>query len=449
MNRWTAIQITAIVVCSAMPCRGKAESAISLLSGFDTQRIDAVYPPTDDEAAGELAKLAYRLRSIDPDALDSKVGDSADAQLGDAVAIDGKIEEIQYLKVPARLVDVLELSRLHVVTVTAGDSVVQVVTTALPQQAGQGDHVSGTGVVIQIGSAADDKNSTHPIAIASPRLGWFPQSAENVGWQLLSDAGVDISLLAEVGSRNRRPLLSEDGNAFYAILAAAASLGNQGGQPNPDNLPAPGWVEPVTLLRDPEKMSGQWVRMDLETVQITRIAVTEPARQSQLGSNHYYQIDAVGDLGNTIVKIEPARGEEGPPALFEGRYPVSIVSRELPDFLRRAIRNQEGGDAVVSQIKLMVGVDAFFYRLWSYETDFMNQHGSGEQFGPLLIAARLSNREPTSSDPAGVSTIGWIAAGVVILSIVAMWFWNRRNSARDLEVRQKRKSRESEQLQLP
>ena len=113
--------------------------------------------------------------------------------------------------------------------------------------------------------------------------------------------------------------------------------------------------------------------MDLETVQVTRISVTEPHRQTQLGSDHYYQIDAVGDLGNVVIKIERPAGDEGPAATFENRYPVSVVVRELPDFLSQRIRVQEGGDAIVSQIKVLVGVDAFFYRLWSYSTVFMDR----------------------------------------------------------------------------
>ncbi len=71
-----------------------------------------------------------------------------------------------------------------------------------------------------------------------------------------------------------------------------------------DELPQPQAVEPVTLLSEPDGLVGQWLRMDLETVQVTRIAVTEPHRQAQLGSDHYYQIDAVGDLKNVVVKIE-------------------------------------------------------------------------------------------------------------------------------------------------
>ncbi len=62
--------------------------------------------------------------------------------------------------------------------------------------------------------------------------------------------------------------------------------------------------------------------------------------------------------------------------------------RELPDFLKQQIRVQEGGDAVLAEIRVMVQADVFFYRLWSYSTDFMNQMGGGDQFGPLLVAAQ-------------------------------------------------------------
>ena len=174
-----------------------------------------------------------------------------------------------------------------------------------------------------------------------------------------------------------------------------------------------------------------------------------PERQLQLGSDHYFQIDAVGDLGNIVIKLEPPAGESGPPAIFESRYPVSIVARQLPEFLQQRIRAREGGDAVVSQFRMQVGADGFFYRLWSYQTDFMDKHGNGKQFGPLLVAATIRNQEPTSSDPAGVGVIGTLAAAAVILAIIATWWWNRRVTARDLEVRDRRKARESQQLQLP
>jgi len=323
---------------------------------------------------------------------------------------------------------------LQLLVVDTDQGQVQVVTTVLPAEAKSGDRVSGVGILIESASVT---------AMATARLRWFPEAPQSEGWKLLSEAGLDVSLLAEAGSRSRKPLLAEDGDAFYSLLAATAKVAQR------DQLPQPQAVEPVTLLSEPDGLVGQWLRMNLETVQVTRIAVSEPHRQAQLGSDHYYQIDAVGDLKNVVVKIQRPSDNHGPPILFENRYPVSVVVRELPDFLKQQIRVQERGDAVLSEIKVLVQADVFFYRLWSYSTDFMNQMGGGDQFGPLLVAARIHNRQPTSADPAGVGVIGWMAAFAVISAIVATWLWNRRTSQRDAQVRRKRKERESEQLEIP
>ena len=59
----------AILVALVTPQVTPADSAIPLLSGFDRERIDSVYPPTDEASLGELAKLVYRLRSLDPSTL--------------------------------------------------------------------------------------------------------------------------------------------------------------------------------------------------------------------------------------------------------------------------------------------------------------------------------------------------------------------------------------------
>ncbi len=432
-NRRMRIPILALLTCliSADVC--SADSAISLLSGFDAARIEAAYPAVDDDSAGELAKLVYRLQNVDTEALRSRVGNATN-ELGDAILVAGKIQNIMALKVPDRLVEFLELSRLQLLDVDTDQGPVQVVTTALPPDAKPGDGVSGVGVLIEDASVT---------AIATARLRWFPESPESDGWKLLSESGLDVSLLADAGSRNRKPLMAEDGEAFYSLLAAAAKVAPR------DKLPEPQTVEPVKLLSEPDGLVGQWLRMDLETVQVTRIAVTEPHRQTQLGSDHYYQIDAVGDLNNVVVKIQRPEGNVGPPILFENRYPVSVVVRDLPEFLKQQIRIQEQGDAVLSEIKVLIQADVFFYRLWSYSTDFMSRQGGGDQFGPLLVAARIHNQQPTSADPAGVSVIGWIAAIGVVSAIFAAWLWNRWTSGHDAEVRRKRKERESEQLEIP
>jgi len=422
------------------------ESALPLLSGFTADRIATAYPPTDEASLGELAKLMYRLRSVNPNTLQERASGTSDPSrsesataIGDAIKIEGVIEETQIVPVPEKLVEFLEFTKLQVLVIRKQNGrQTKVITFPLPQGAQVGDRVDGAGVALQL-----DNQTNHATAVACNRPRWFPESSSIVGWQLLRDAGLDISLLSNLSSRNRRPLMSEDGDAFYSMMAAAANLKNR------TQIPTPTSIEPVTLLRGSTDLAGQWINMELETVLITRISVTEPQRQQQLGSNHYYQIDAVGDLGKVVVQIERVEGDDGPPATFNNRYPVSLVIRELPAFLKKRKSLQDGGDAVISEIKMMIQVDGFFFRLWSYDTDFMSQHGGGEQFGPLLIAAELGDDEPTSYDPAGVHLIGTIAAISIILGILAIWAWQHRTDTRDRDVRDQKKEKEAESIRIP
>ncbi len=435
----------ALAVC-LIAIRGFADSALPLLGGFDGDRIDSVYPPTDEPSVGELSKLIFRLRSIDPKSLEAKVptdAESAPHRLGDAVNVEGRITQIAALKVPQRLVEFLEISRLQVIDIATGEFNTRVITTALPPAAKPGDRISGIGVVIELAGESLERDSLTS-AVATARVRWFPKSPVNVGWKMLSQQGVDVSLLADVAARNRLPLMADDGDAFYSLLAAADQIGRRPGTTSP-----PKDVEPVSLLREPDEYVGEWMRMSLDTVQVTRVAVTESDRQKQLGSDHYFQIDAVGDLGNVVVQIARPEGEQGPPARFENRYPVSLVVRELPDFLRQRIRAQEGGEAMVSEISEPIVVDAFFFRLWSYATDYMKLYGGGDQFGPLLIAARIRSGDQDRGDPAGVGIIGWIAAGAILSAMLGIWLWNRAVSKRDERIKERRKQSESEQIEIP
>ena len=78
----------------------------------------------------------------------------------------------------------------------------------------------------------------------------------------------------------------------------------------------------------------------------------------------------------------------------------------------------------------------------------MQQFGNDQQFGPLLIAARLKNQESDSADPLGVGVIGWIAAAVTALAIFATWGWHHRTSAADRAIRRRREDKRSRSIDL-
>lgn len=434
MIRLTSIHLVCFV--AVLLCQDAvADSAIDLISGFDEQRIESAYPPGDDATTGELAKLMYRMQTVDLSVLKKRCATETINSVGDAIRFSGRVTSADSIDVPAKLVEFLELEKLHLLTVSSEGMKRVVVVHNINLKLQVGDRIDGIGVVVEL-------DPSKPVAIAAANMRWFPKEVPNVGWRLLRDAGVDVGQLAELPSRSKRRLVAADGDAFYSMLAAADSLSDR------DDIVAPLPLKPISLLQRPDQLSGQWVQTELETVQITQVFVTNQDRQAQIGSDHYYQIDAVGDLENVIVKIEPT-GSADQPVLFEGRYPVSLVTVRLPEFLQSQVAAKSGDDVVGTQLRTKIGVRAFFFRLWSYETDFMKQNQGGSQFGPLLIATSLTDREPLPSSDVGLGMIGYIAAIAVMVGVFGTVLWQRRTSAEDRAIRKNRQARESDRIDFP
>jgi len=438
--------VACLLVIGPEPSQG--QSALPLLSGFDPQRLRAVYPIRDEPSAGEAGKLVYRLQRLREETL-RRLAPSDPPMVGDVVQVEGVIEEIRWWPIPDSLVEFLEFGQLQEIVLRLAaipesqSRSMRVITTGFPDGAEIGDCVRGLGVSLGV----DDQG--HVTVAATARLKWFPQEVPNVGVSLLVRYGVDAAAVSELPQRDRLPLEPADAELFYAVMKGADEIA-QAWSPGLDGeIPHPEQIDAVALLREPNRFTGQWLRIRLQTVRVTRIAVTDPLRREQLGSDHYFQIDASGDLGNVVISITRPAGESGDPIQFESSYPVSLATKRLPQFLHDAAAQQGGPAFVTAMIAKPVQVDGFFLRLWSYESDFMQRLGGGQQFGPLIIAARIDNLEPDSADPAGVRVIGWIAAAGVLLALVATAIWARFTERHDRDAARQRKKREAEQLQWP
>ena len=421
----------------------RAETAVDLVGGFDQQRLQKAFPLKDQQAIQEAAKLLYRVGKVNSDSFASRAGESftGEEPIGEAVKLSGELVEVKVFRVSDSLVDLLGLRSisLAVLSLPSGHHV-SVVASDIPADAKPGDRFDVTGMVI------------NESAIVSAKASWFPKQSSVPGWQWLSNQGVDLGELPSLATRDRQPLKASDANAFYSIMAAASHIDAD----SADFVPPPALpVDPIDLLSNPKTLIGRYITLPVEVIQVTRVALTDPRRRQQLGSDHYFQVDAVGDLGNVVVKIEPHKSVDADadsnideaetplgPATFENRYPVSMVMRDLPPFLEAAIREHEGGSAVISDVNMMVQANGFFFRLWSYQTKYMEQFGDDKQFGPLIIAASLQNLENDSPDPLGVGVIGWIAA------ILAIWLWQHLTSADDEAIRKRRRDKSSRPVDL-
>ncbi|EMI19126.1 hypothetical protein RMSM_03939 [Rhodopirellula maiorica SM1] len=272
---WGMVAVLAVVL---FPQSLYAQSELLQAAGFDSPRIEQLYPADDEESIGELAKLIYRINRLNRSSIEKSLSPETSSSLsgttitlGQVVAVDGAVVKVQSLNVPTRLVEFLEIRRLDRVTVEIGEQdnprVVEVMTSGLPATVRRGDRVAGLGVVIEATPRSGDDGAIVD-AIAALPLQWFPARPEKAGWQLLADQGVSLGDLSEVASRNRQPLSSEDSELFYSMLAAADRIAEL---PASERVAAK-TVEPIELLKSPEQFTADWLRMEVEVVQVTRIS---------------------------------------------------------------------------------------------------------------------------------------------------------------------------------
>lgn len=409
------VLIAVAVVGVSVSC-GWAESALPLLAGWDPDRIESVFGDDDpDHRAGELARLIYRVARQPASRYENLVTAGQEAyQAGDAIGVDGTVRGIAQVRVPESLVEFVEFEQVHRIDLEPPNSrkTIQIWIAAPPNSLAPGDRIEGAGVTLI------DTDSTRMVAMGSLR--WFPAALPHPDLQPLVEAGFNMTLVDQMRTRQRKPLEAIDSEAFYALLKL-------GDQPSPST--AASRIDTIRLLTDAESITGHRVRVRLDMVQSIRVAVTDPARQAQLGADHYYQLDGFADLGDQEVVVRSS-DPDSEPVTFGGRYPVSIASVRLPESITpRAL------DA--SPRNVVYDVDAFFFRLWSYQSDLMRDRGV-DQFGPLLIAGSFDPVPLPVGDPVGVGRIGAIAAAALTLGIIGVAVWHRWTLQGDREARRRR-----------
>lgn len=432
----------ALAVVLATDRAACAQSVVPWLGGFDVARVESVSQwvesPNDAQTLAEAAKLLYRMRRIDRDALLQQVSAEGKRQPGDATAMQGTAGGLTASPLPPELAEVLEMDRVYRLSLAVDDRECTVITSEVPHFWLTDPQSDWPAVVTGIVLRSDAQG--RPTVVATSRVQWHPVDRARVplvGWALLGRQGFDVGRLGQVIAADRQPLTATEQEAFYGMLAAAERVA---GNANPPPQP----VTVAQLLSGSQALVGQWVRIDLETARLTRIAVTDPRAAQRLGAgrDHYWQIDGFADLGDVQVKLESLESD-GEPVLFDNRYPVSLATVELPATLRQAVEAEAGRGAVVAMVRRSVTADGFFYRLWSYPSEYARSRGGGQPYGPLIMAARVEVLPAAAANSLGVEVIGWIAAAgcLVVLAVIVIGSWHV--GRRDRQIALARRQREA------
>lgn len=452
-----------------------SDPILSMLPGLDAKRLqesEGVWSePPSPEGTAAAAKLLWALERLAPETLESLADQPQSPEQDPPTALPvrvvqsrGRVQHYDAVRLPGELADVLEFDRLYRIEVqperadaASGEAspAVRLVTRRIPSawgvDGGVGEPIQA--IALEVGRGEDAR-------LFASRLRWYPMSGQGdgaqgrgqvpaqgrgqvpPGWEMLAAAGVDIHALSDVATRNRKPLVAEDHEVFYRVLSAAARVGDDGGAV----AAKPTRVDTLEMLKNSADWVGRWIRFDAETARISRVAVTSPKARQMLGRDSYWQVDAFAELTDARVELESFR-EDGEPLVFENRFPVTLAILELPEWLSQRVggveRRSGAGRVDMQMLAEPVTVEGFFFRLWSYKSEFTESRG-GRQVGPLILAAELRPRAPSAVSASSVASIGWIFAAVIVGAIViaagALWYVERRDrqiarQRRDIDVR--------------
>jgi hypothetical protein len=255
-----------------------------------------------------------------------------------------------------------------------------------------------------------------------------------LGWQSLLQHSWDLGWIDMLESLHGQPMTSRESHAFYAMLAASSPSATL---PHPiQQQPHTPTLSMMTAIQrseaskrkkgsvpDSERCVGYRVNASVTVRRVQRIEVTDPKRIAWLGSNAYFQIDGLADIGRNRIEIK--YGPETEPVVFQSEFPVTLVAKHVPDWL---LIDSGDADPTGSQVwypRIRTETEGWFYRIWKYKTPQISAatDDTQSQQGPMLVVDRIELATIAPSPVAEPNAIPWTSIATTLLGFAAIaWF---------------------------
>ena len=332
--------------------------------------------------------------------------------------------------------------------------------------------VQGLGLIsMEKESQPQGGNPRVPQVVVASRVSWqFHRSATgsstaqqasglqpelSAGWSALLRSNWDLAFCDAIELLQGQSLTSKDTRPFYTLLAASNEPQSQETQPRPYSVME--WIRRTESMKSTKSLGREQQRSVAERIdarvqirRIQRVDVRNAQSQAWLGSNHYYQLDGLADIGPS--RIEVKYGKDYEPIAYEREFPITLVATKLPAWLlsdpttlisssdlSQETIDLDSASSIAWTTKIRVDVSGYAYRIWRFRTPQVSAvtQDTGYQQAPMLVVDRWNLPEgplvsdSLESDRASVPSNMWSIGSILttLLGLLAIaWFAYRMNA---------------------
>jgi hypothetical protein len=308
-------------------------------------------------------------------------------------------------------------------------------------------------VVVASRVAWQSHRSTTGSSTALQASGLQPELS--AGWTALLRSHWDLAFCDAIELLHGQSLTSKDTRPFYTLLAASNESQSQETQARAYSVME--WIRRTesmksnkSLVREQQRSVGERIDARVQIRRIQRVDVRNAQSQAWLGSNHYFQLDGLADIGPS--RIEVKYGKDYEPIAYEREFPITLVATKLPAWLlsdpttlisssdlSQETIDLDSASSIAWTTKIRVDVSGYAYRIWRFRTPQVSAvtQDTGYQQAPMLVVDRWNLPEgplvsdSLESDRASASSKSWSIGSILttLLGLLAIaWFAYRMNA---------------------
>jgi hypothetical protein len=317
----------------------------------------------------------------------------------------------------------------------------------------QGGNPRVPQVVVASRVAWQSHRSTTGPSTAQQASGLQPELS--AGWSALLRSHWDLAFCDAIELLHGQSLTSKDTRPFYTLLAASNEPQSQETQARAYSVME--WIRRTesmkstkSLVREQQRSVAERIDARVQIRRIQRVDVRNAQSQAWLGSNHYYQLDGLADIGPS--RIEVKYGKDYEPIAYEREFPITLVATKLPAWLlsdpatlisssdlSQETIDLDSASSIAWTTKIRVDVSGYAYRIWRFRTPQVSAvtQDTGYQQAPMLVVDRWNLPEgplvsdSLESDRASVPSNSWSIGSILttLLGFLAIaWFAYRMNA---------------------